>query len=309
MQRISTSTRALNLFGSGKDGFKNGDLAVGLQATRLNADWFNSVQEELCRLVVGAGIDLDVEVKTQLLQAVRRMAGGNVRTVTAGHTVLTADDAGLVLVNAAAGAVTLQLPRANELKALPFTFRRLDKVAENSVTALVSGTDVIDGSATSGVLLVDQSRKIVSDGVSGWHSDWNSQWLLGSDSSANGSGSGSGMEAYLTTAAAATTYAPLSSLAYRPGHTYTANDWAWLDKPGGLIFQWGEFTLAATVGSSSSIVLPAAYSALHIASWIGVDNASTDAVGVKSPTLTGLIIQKGAADESPRTGNWFSIGR
>ncbi len=308
MQRISTSTRALNLFGSGKDGFKNGDLAVGLQATRLNADWFNSVQEELCRLVVGAGIDLDVEVKTQLLQAVRRMSGGNVRTVTAGHTVLTADDAGLVLVNAAAGAVTLQFPRASELKALSFTFRRLDKVAENSVTALLSGTDVIDGDETSGVLLVDQSRKLVSDGVSGWHSDWNSQWLLGSNV-APSAAIGSGMEAYLTTAAAATTYAPLSSLAYRPGHTYTPNDWAWLDKPGGLIFQWGEFTLAATAGSSANIVLPAAYSALHIASWIGVDNASTDAVGITSPTLTGLIVQKGIADSAPRTGNWFSIGR
>ena len=114
---------------------------------------------------------------------------------------------------------------------------------------------------------------------------------------------------YLTIAAAAATYLTQAQGSSRPGHAYTATDWAWLDKPGGLIFQWGEFTLAATAGSSFSVTLPAAYSALHIASWIGVDNASTDAVGVINPTLTGLFIQKGTQDPSLRTGNWFSIGR
>jgi hypothetical protein len=170
MQRISTSTRALNLFGTGKDGFKNGDLAAGLQATRLNAEWFNSVQEELCRLVVGAGIDLDVEVNTQLLQAVRRMSGGNVRTVTTGHTVLTADDAGLVLVNAAAGTVTITLPSANVLNALPFKFQRID-ATDNLVTVSAAEDDAIDGTDVSFVLAdKNDGRQIVSNGAAGWHS-------------------------------------------------------------------------------------------------------------------------------------------
>lgn len=170
MKRIATPTKALDLFGPGKHGFKNGDLANGIQPTDLEADWFNQVQEELARLPEGAGIELDGNVRTQLLQAVRRMTGGNVRTVTAGNTVLTADDAGLVLVDGTAGAVTIALPLANVLKALPLTFRRIDATA-NSVTVSVAGTgaDVIDEGGSSFALLGHGDvRKVVSDGTAGW---------------------------------------------------------------------------------------------------------------------------------------------
>lgn len=172
MKRISTSTKALDLFGPGKHGFKNGDLANGIQPTNLDSDWFNQVQEEISRVIEGGGLVLDGNVKTQLLQAIRRMAGGNVRTITAGHTVLTADDAGLVLVDGTAGGVTIALPPASILKALPFTFRRIDSTG-NVVTISVAGTgaDVIDAGDSTFGLIGNDTRKVVSDGVSSWHSD------------------------------------------------------------------------------------------------------------------------------------------
>lgn len=74
MKRIDTATRAQNLFGAGKDGFRNGDLANGITPTDFNADWPNHIQEEIANVVEAAGIALNAGVKNQLLLALR--AGG-----------------------------------------------------------------------------------------------------------------------------------------------------------------------------------------------------------------------------------------
>lgn len=71
MKRISTTTRVVDKFGVGKAGFTNGDVAGGVPATDLEADWFDSVQEEICGVIDAAGISLNVSVRTQLLQALR----------------------------------------------------------------------------------------------------------------------------------------------------------------------------------------------------------------------------------------------
>lgn len=206
MKRISTPTRSINLFGAGKDGFKNGDLATGVQPTNLDAGWFNQMQEEIAQTIEGAGIGINENYNTQLLQAVRRMSGGYVRMVMAGHTVLTADDAGLVVLDATAGAVTIALPRANVLKALPFTFRRIDSTV-NLVTVSVAGIggDVIDGEATSFELTGNQAKNLVSDGTGVWYSD-----IVGITQAQGDVRYAllSALGSYLTTASAATMYAP-----------------------------------------------------------------------------------------------------
>lgn len=79
MKRIDTTTRALDLFGAGKDGFKDGNLAGGILPTDLNASWFNLVQEELASIVEATGTALDGAVRNQVLQAIRRIAGGSAR--------------------------------------------------------------------------------------------------------------------------------------------------------------------------------------------------------------------------------------
>ncbi|WP_454908374.1 hypothetical protein [Variovorax gossypii] len=71
MKRIDTSTKATDLFGAGKHGFRNSNLPLGVAATDFNADWPNNLQEEIARVVEAAGIVLDGAVFTQLLQALR----------------------------------------------------------------------------------------------------------------------------------------------------------------------------------------------------------------------------------------------
>lgn len=100
MRRITTGTRELNLFGPGKDGFKNGDLANAILPTDLNADWFNQMQEELANFIESAGIALDGAVRTQLVQALRSGALlHGVDTGTANARVVTYTPAIPALIN------------------------------------------------------------------------------------------------------------------------------------------------------------------------------------------------------------------
>lgn len=71
MQRISSLNRVLNLFGIGKSGFRNGDLASGIVPTEFNADWCNGVQEELVNVIEAGGIAPSQGSLSQLLTALR----------------------------------------------------------------------------------------------------------------------------------------------------------------------------------------------------------------------------------------------
>jgi hypothetical protein len=70
MKRIDGQDRALNLFGAGKDGFREQVPGVS-QATQLTAKWFNQVQESLVRLIEGAGIALSEADFDQFTAAVQ----------------------------------------------------------------------------------------------------------------------------------------------------------------------------------------------------------------------------------------------
>lgn len=80
MQRISTSSAVADLFGSGKSGFRNGDLPRGVLPTAFNAEWCNHVQEEICNVIEGAGVALNPDKRDQLLAALKKLideqAGG-----------------------------------------------------------------------------------------------------------------------------------------------------------------------------------------------------------------------------------------
>lgn len=71
MQRISTPTKQVDLFGPGKHGFRDGDTNNGVLATRMDAAFFNDQQEELIGIVEGAGFIPAAGVRTQLAQAIQ----------------------------------------------------------------------------------------------------------------------------------------------------------------------------------------------------------------------------------------------
>jgi hypothetical protein len=75
MERIDTATKAVDLFGSGKHGFTEGDPGTGTPPTHLSHDWFNAVQEELANFIEGQGITLVPGTYTQLLAALRAPVG------------------------------------------------------------------------------------------------------------------------------------------------------------------------------------------------------------------------------------------
>lgn len=169
MQRIDTATAVADKFGAGKDGFTDGDVIGGIPATDLNAKLFDNLQEEIANVVEGAGITLDGLVLTQLRQAMKRLFGGNVTTVNAANSplVLTADRAGLVLLDATAGNISATLPAANALTSpLKFHFVRFDATA-NTATVNRAGADTFLGGATSFALTSQgDSRIIETDTVS-----------------------------------------------------------------------------------------------------------------------------------------------
>ncbi len=98
MQRITTSTKAVDLFGAGKHGFKDGDLPNGILPTDFNADWCNLVQEEIARAVEGAGIVLDGAVRNQLSLAIAAMIAAAAPPIAQGQCRLSKSGANLILL-------------------------------------------------------------------------------------------------------------------------------------------------------------------------------------------------------------------
>jgi hypothetical protein len=56
--------------------FSEGNPALGQQATMMTAKWANDVQEELCTVIIEAGIDLDGEAQNQLYAAIVALVAG-----------------------------------------------------------------------------------------------------------------------------------------------------------------------------------------------------------------------------------------
>lgn len=102
MKRIDTATRAQDLFGAGKDGFRDGDLANGIVPTDFNAKWCNQVQEEIANVIEEAGLELDENDRTQLLQAIGSLTGGRLLAVRVFST------AGALTFNKTPGALTYE---------------------------------------------------------------------------------------------------------------------------------------------------------------------------------------------------------
>lgn len=92
MDRISTSTKAVDLFGSGKHGFKDGNLALGISPTDFNAAFFNDLQEEPLSIIEIAGIAPAAGQRDQMAKAIQTgklfsaTAAGTADAITATFT-------------------------------------------------------------------------------------------------------------------------------------------------------------------------------------------------------------------------------
>lgn len=135
----------------------------------------NSVIWSLMQVVkdmglVGVPFDEAVPGSYQVLvKAIKRASGLNVTTVNfaASPFALTADHAGMVLVDATAGNVVINLPAANVLAGLHYAFRRTDTSA-NTVTVNRAGADTIDEADVALTIPAKGTRHLRSNGVSAW---------------------------------------------------------------------------------------------------------------------------------------------
>lgn len=75
MHRIDTSTAQKDKFGAGKNGFTGGNPQTGELPTALNADFFDSVQEEIAAVIEAAGLTLIKSNRAQLLAAMNALVG------------------------------------------------------------------------------------------------------------------------------------------------------------------------------------------------------------------------------------------
>lgn len=173
MQRVTRSTAAVALpsppASPGTPGFfTGGDPVSNIPPTVPGYEWFNGVQEELAAIVLRAGLSLDAADLAQVRKALDRLHGGGLRTVAA-NLSLAADDAGVVLVDAAAASRTVTLPAVNAANGRPlrFTFIRVDTAAANTVTIERAGADTIEGQNTITVPLGGRLQ-IQGDGASAW---------------------------------------------------------------------------------------------------------------------------------------------
>jgi hypothetical protein len=171
MRRIDTPSAAQDLFGPGKHGFRNGDPANAVLATRLNAEIFNALQEELATVVEKAGLVLEPANNAQLLRAIR----GGVNTLSASGA-MTAAHAGLVLLDASGGARTFTLPdSAVAFGPCDYLLRRVDG-STNALVIAAAGTDklMLDvtanpaGQASTELLFAGDFMRLRSDGAGKW---------------------------------------------------------------------------------------------------------------------------------------------
>jgi hypothetical protein len=148
--------------------FQDCDAATGEEGTALRAEDFNELALNLRQLVfTAAGVAPTKGSATMLKRALDRLFCGIGKTVSATGT-LTPDDAGLVLVNAAANDVTLTLPAASALPGgkATFQFVRIDTSAFKVRIAPPAGSSLRGG---VGVIADARAYIVRSDGVSVWY--------------------------------------------------------------------------------------------------------------------------------------------
>ncbi len=78
MQRIDTVTKAADLFGAGKHGWRDGDPLTATPPTYMNAAIWNAIQEEIANAIEGLLGPLNGNDRTQLKQAILAAAAGKV---------------------------------------------------------------------------------------------------------------------------------------------------------------------------------------------------------------------------------------
>ena len=140
MHRIDTPNKAIDLFGAGRHGWRDGALASGIRATEFNAAFQNMVQEELAAVVEAAGLTLDPANHTQLLAALQSVLKISWTKISA---ALTAVAGTALLCDTTSAAFTVTLPAAPAFNTLVHIADYAGKFAVNNLTVARNGSNIM----------------------------------------------------------------------------------------------------------------------------------------------------------------------
>jgi hypothetical protein len=179
MYRIDNATAATVLptpasVGPNPNGFFQVGVPGVTPSTVVDGDWANAVQGEIVAVLAAAGITPSKTVRTQLVQAVKRVSGGNLTTISGSGTTLTADNAGIVLVNTSSGNISMTLPASASANGVPlaFHFVRSDTSANTVSIALNAADTLLLGGGTGPIPLgLNGVLSLFGDGISHWLQD------------------------------------------------------------------------------------------------------------------------------------------
>tara|TARA_R110002012_G_scaffold223601_3_gene395563 strand:+ start:681 stop:1601 length:921 start_codon:yes stop_codon:yes gene_type:complete len=145
--------------------WRPGNPGTGQQATPMLSTWFNMLQRELINVVESAGIALDTADDAQLLEALSRLTARKVTTITAEDSpkALTVAEAGLVLIDATNGAVSVTLPSTLSNPGVSYRIARTDSANSNAVTINPYELDTIESEESLSIVVGD-TRNLESDG-------------------------------------------------------------------------------------------------------------------------------------------------
>lgn len=153
----------------GTEGFPTAGSPPGVPPSTIDPYWHYALCEEIRNVALAGGLTPSKTALNQQLQAMKRLFGGN-RTPLAVSQTLNADNAGLVVVNAATGPITITLPLAASAGGAPleFIFIRTD-TSGNAVTVVDAGSDTdAPGGATSLNVATNLPLWLRGDGASVW---------------------------------------------------------------------------------------------------------------------------------------------
>lgn len=278
MRRISTPTAAQDLFGPGKHGFHNGDPASAVLATRLQAEWFNALQEEVASVIEAAGFALDPANNSQLAAAIGKMIVDN--------TIDILNTARIDVASAATVNLTTAAPNTRHINI--------------TGTTTISGFTVAAGRCYfvrfAGALTLTNSASLVTQAGANIVTAAGDTCILRA-TSAN--------------TVEVISYSPaglsgrVSALEVINQSLLSANGWQKL--PSGLIIQWGQ---TSHTGESTAWTFPIAFptACQSVLCNMKTDNGAAIVMSNTNSQAFGSSTVSGTNTTGTHNYNWFAIG-
>lgn len=290
MERITGSAVSVDLFGAGKDGFKNGDKANGIPATVVTAEFMNQVQEEIANVIELASITLDDGDRTQLFKAIKNMISVSdiiARFTTTGNITLSG------LATQAAGDWGGALTAGDVI------------FVKNQATGSENGWYTAAAGAWTRVVYLDESTEVkpsnltkVSEGAT----LADTMWMLTTN-------------APITVGSTALVFVQFNAVKLSDftgaNQSLTSNGYQKL--PGGLIIQWG---VTGIIVTSATVVytLPITFPTANLMSLVGSSAGNAAGGGadvgldVPAKTTSSISVRNGYDSVMTQVAGYLAIG-